>query len=63
MQDSKENSSWGGARAGAGRKKTSAKTIGLRIPEDVEKILDSVEGMTKSAYIVEAIRFYAANGH
>lgn len=48
---------WGGKREGSGRKKTSSKSIALRIPEDVEKILDAVEG-SKTAYIVEAIRFY-----
>lgn len=49
---------WGGARKGAGRKKTSAKSIALRIPEDVAEILDSVEG-SKSAYIISAIRAFA----
>lgn len=49
---------WGGSRSGAGRKKSTAKSIALRIPEDVVEILDRVEG-SKSAYIVEAIRAYA----
>lgn len=53
--------SWGGARAGAGRKKTTAKSIAIRIPEDVVAILEGVEG-SKSAYIVAAIRAYAAKG-
>lgn len=51
--------SWGGARKGAGRKKTTAKSIALRIPEDVAAILDAVPG-SKSAYIVAAIRAFAA---
>lgn len=49
---------WGGARKGAGRKKTSSKSIALRIPEDVEEILDAVDG-SKSAFIIAAIRAYA----
>lgn len=53
-----ESPKWGGAREGAGRKKTTSKSIALRIPEDVAAILDSVEG-SKSAFIVEAIRAYA----
>lgn len=54
----KENKSHGGARPGAGRKKTTSKSIAIRIPADVEAILDEVEG-SKSAYIIEAIRAYA----
>lgn len=49
---------WGGTRKGAGRKKTSAKSIGLRIPQDVADILDRVEG-SKSDFIIAAIRAYA----
>lgn len=55
----KTESQWGGARKGAGRKKSTTRSIALRIPEDVEKILDAVEG-SKSAYIIEAIRAFAA---
>lgn len=51
---------WGGARSGAGRKKTTAKSIALRIPEDVATVLENVKG-SKSDFIVKAIRFYAAN--
>lgn len=60
MQDKIKNepSSRGGRREGAGRKRTATKSIALRIPADVEKILDGVEG-SKSAYIIEAIREYA----
>lgn len=57
MEDSK---SWGGARSGAGRKKTAVKTIGIRIPEDVATILDRVNG-SKTDFIVTAIRFYDQN--
>lgn len=53
--------SWGGARRGAGRKKTTARSIALRVPEDVAAILDAVPG-PKSAFIVAAIRAYAASG-
>ena len=47
----------GGARQGAGRKRKSSKSIALRIPEDVEQILDSVEG-SKTDFIITAIRNY-----
>lgn len=56
--ESSKPSSWGGARKGSGRKKTSSKSIALRIPKDVVEILDKVEG-SKSAYIVNAIREFA----
>ena len=46
----------GGSRPGAGRKKTSAGTIALRIPEDVMRILETVPNRT--AYIIDAIRAY-----
>ena len=46
----------GGSRPGAGRKKIASKSIALRIPDDVVEILDSVEN--RSAYIIEAIRYY-----
>lgn len=48
---------WGGKREGAGRKKTTSKSIALRIPDDVVEILDNVEN--RSAFIIEAIRHYA----
>lgn len=48
---------WGGEREGSGRKKTTSKSIALRIPEDVAEILDHVEN--RSAFINEAIRHYA----
>lgn len=59
MQENPTKSRRGGARPGSGRKKTTSKSIALRIPEDVEKILDEVKG-SKSQYIVAAIRAYAA---
>lgn len=61
QEEKKQAAGWGGARAGAGRKKTTAKSIALRIPDDVAAVLDSVKG-SKSAYIVAAIRAYAASG-
>ena len=48
---------WGGKREGSGRKKTTSKSIALRIPEDVAEILDHVEN--RSTFIIEAIRHYA----
>ena len=53
---------WGGKREGSGRKKTSAKTIGLRIPQDVVDILAeaAAEGIKSTDYIVAAIRAYHA---
>lgn len=48
---------WGGKREGVGRKKTTRKSIALRIPDDVVEILDNVEN--RSAFIIEAIRHYA----
>lgn len=57
--DEKNAQNWGGKREGAGRKRKyeNNKTIALRIPEDVVAILDTVGN--RSAFIVEAIRFYA----
>lgn len=53
---------WGGARRGAGRKKTStpAKTITVSVPFDVAQILDGIT-VSKSAYVTEAIRHYASS--
>lgn len=55
--DEKNPQKWGGKREGAGRKKTTSKSIALRIPDDVVEILDNVEN--RSAFIIEAIRLYA----
>lgn len=48
----------GGARPGAGRKKTTTAGFAMRIPSDVEAILAKVDN--RSAFVVEAIRHYAA---
>jgi len=53
-------SSWGGARSGAGRKKTTARSIALRAPPAAAAI-HAVPG-SKTAFIVAAIRAYAASG-
>lgn len=65
MQTEKEFnalSSWGGSRRGAGRKKTTAKSISLRVPEDVAETLDSLGRGKQAAYIIRAIRAYIAAG-
>lgn len=43
----------GGARAGAGRKKTTAKQYGFKAPEEVSAILEKVDD--KTAFICEAV--------
>lgn len=43
----------GGTRAGAGRKKTTAKRYGFKAPEDVSSILEKVDD--KTSFICEAI--------
>lgn len=58
MED-KQKKSWGGARAGAGRKKTTAKLYGFAAPQDVVDILEAQPNRTN--YILAAIRFYAQN--
>lgn len=58
MENENSSKRWGGARIGAGRKRTTSSSIALRIPEDVEAILTKVD--KRSAFIVEAIRHYAA---
>lgn len=57
-QNQVKKNGWGGRRRGAGRpaKNPSTRSIALRIPEDVAEILDRQEN--RSAYIIEAIRFY-----
>lgn len=59
IEDKKE---WGGKREGSGRKKTSVKTIGLRIPQDVADILAeaAASGIRPTDYIIRAIRAYHA---
>ena len=65
MQDvekTESSSRWGGARRGAGRKKTDkpARTFTVSLPHDVAQILDGIT-VPKSAYVAEAIRHYAAS--
>ena len=57
-QNKKSKNGHGGRREGAGRPQTvgSTRTIAIRIPEDIARILD--EKANKSAYIIEAIRAY-----
>lgn len=65
MQNEKLNQSagtWGGSRQGAGRPKTTAKSISLRVPEDVAAILDALGRGKQAAYIVRAIRAYHEGG-
>lgn len=59
MEEQPTKGKHGGARPGAGRKKTTVKHVCISIPQDVADIL---EGKKLSAYILEAIRFYAKNG-
>lgn len=47
----------GGARPGAGRKKTVARHISFGIPQDVADILETQP--KKAAFICEAVRHYA----
>lgn len=47
----------GGARQGAGRKRTTAKQYMVYAPQSVVDILEAVEG-SKSDYICQAIAFY-----
>lgn len=46
--------SWGGKRAGAGRKRTAVKSYAFHAPQEVHDILEAVEG-SKSAYICKCI--------
>ena len=49
---------WGGARAGSGRKKTTAKTYTFNAPEDVMEIMETIKN-GKTDFICNAIRHYA----
>lgn len=57
-QTLEKKSGHGGKRAGAGRPRSvdSRNRIGLRVPDDIVKILDRQENRT--AFIIEAIRAY-----
>lgn len=57
MEKNETNKKWGGKRAGAGRKKTTAKRIGINVPEDVAEILSTQNNLTE--FICEAIRYYS----
>ena len=51
--------SWGGKRAGAGRKKGSGvKFYSFKAPQEVVDVLESVEG-TKADFIIRSILAYA----
>lgn len=50
----KTNNTWGGARKGAGRKKTCAKRMFFSATEETLEILNSLEG-NKSDFINECI--------
>lgn len=52
-----QKQSRGGARAGAGRKKTKGKTYGFKATPEVEALLESCEG-SKSDVINRAILAY-----
>lgn len=58
QEESKKKSGRGGRREGAGRPKgrNDVRTITLRIPEDVARILDAQEHRSK--FILDAIRAY-----
>lgn len=60
MDKEQKANSWGGARSGAGRKKTTAKLYGFAAPQDVVDILEAQHNRT--SYILAAIRFYAQHG-
>ena len=59
QNEEKQKDGRGGARPGAGRQRgcNNYRSIGIRIPEDVARILDEQEN--RSAYIIAAIRAYA----
>lgn len=51
----------GGARQGAGRKKTKGRNFNFRATPEVEEILDGVVG-SKTDYINAAVKFYNEMG-
>ena len=59
QKEEKKKNGHGGARAGAGRPRgvNNFRSIGIRVPEDVARILDNQPN--RSAYIMAAIRAYA----
>lgn len=57
-----EEKKWGGARKGAGRKKTGwVKYYGFNASQDVYDILESIEG-SRTEYINKCILFYNEKG-
>lgn len=57
METEETKTTWGGARKGAGRKKTGNVSVFFRLPADLIALLDGVGN--KSAFVAEAIRHYA----
>lgn len=57
----KKKAGWGGARKGSGRPRSAnnAGTVTINIPADVAEVLSRQTNRT--AYIIEAIRFYETN--
>lgn len=55
--NAKQNQARGGARPGAGRKRTRGKTYGFKATPEVEALLESCEG-SKSDVINRAILAY-----
>ena len=56
MDNSTVKKTWGGAREGAGKKKSVVKQYMVYAPQDIYDILESVPGK-KSDYICRCIRF------
>lgn len=59
-QNVEKKNGWGGRRAGAGRPRGENHygTVTINIPKDVAEVLANVPN--RSAYIIEALREYAA---
>ena len=61
--DENVKNSWGGARKGAGRKKSGVKYYGFLATQEAEEILSKVEG-SKAAFINRCILEYGSkNAH
>lgn len=56
MENPEVKKSWGGAREGAGKKKSVIKQYMVYAPQDIYDILEGVPGK-KSDYICRCIRF------
>lgn len=57
MQEQKESPAWGGARSGAGRKKSAVKKVMFGATAEAVAVLDQVEG-SRSKFINEAVVAY-----